>query len=196
MRSESLNPGRLTWYDHWCTPAQADVWFEQLKQQCAWQQPTLRLFGREHLTPRQVAWYGDRGVRYRYSGYTHHAQPWMPVLAALRAQVEQTTGRAFNAVLLNYYRDGMDCMGWHSDDEPELGPDPWVASLSLGAARRFDLRRKGSTRIGLSYTLSHGQLLLMDGHCQHHWQHQLPRTRKVQAGRINLTFRHVINSEL
>jgi len=142
-----------------------------------------------YAVPRLLAWYGDPEARYRYSGLEHQPLPWTPLLAEIRTRVQEACGRPFNAVLLNYYRDGNDSMGWHSDDEPELGRDPLIASLNLGGTRRFDLRRKGTTRIGHSLELGDGSLLVMGGQTQHHWQHQVAKTRKPVAPRINLTFR-------
>lgn len=170
-------------------PPLADRWLEVLVAETPWAQPRVRLFGREHPVPRLVAWYGDPEALYRYSGLEHQPLPWTPCLASIRTRVEQAVGQRFNAVLLNLYRSGEDAMGWHSDDEPELGSEPVVASLSLGGERRFDLRPKGSQRIAHSLPLVHGSLLVMEGRTQHHWQHQIARTRKACAPRLNLTFR-------
>ncbi|WP_028240424.1 alpha-ketoglutarate-dependent dioxygenase AlkB family protein [Stutzerimonas azotifigens] len=167
--------------------AEADRWLERLLAETPWEQPRVRLYGREHPVPRLLAWYGD--VDYRYSGVTHRPLPWTPLLGDIRERVERAAGQRFNGLLINHYRDGQDAMGWHSDDETELGPEPLIASLSLGGARRFDLRRKGSQRIGHSLTLAHGSLLVMGGRTQHHWQHQIARTRKPCPPRLNLTFR-------
>ncbi len=125
-----------------------------------------------------VAWYGDADAGYRYSGLRHDPLAWTPLLRDIRERLQNETGQRFNGVLLNLYRDGRDAMGWHSDDEPELGDCPTVASLSLGAERRFDLRRKGSGRIQHSLVLAHGSLLVMRGTTQHHWQHQIARTNR------------------
>ncbi|MEX6501074.1 alpha-ketoglutarate-dependent dioxygenase AlkB family protein [Pseudomonas zhanjiangensis] len=173
----------------WLAPATADLWLHQLVEQTPWQQPRVRLYGREHPLPRLVAWYGDAEASYRYSGLTHRPLPWTPLLAQIRARVIEAVGQPLNGVLLNYYRDGQDSMGWHSDDERELGPDPLIASLNLGATRRFDLRRKGQNRIGHSLWLEHGSLLVMRGPTQHYWQHQVAKTRNHCAPRLNLTFR-------
>lgn len=173
----------------WLQASVADQWFEQLTQQTPWQQPQVRIFGRQVAVPRLVAWYGDAEASYRYSGLTHQPLPWTPLLAQIRAQVEQAVGQPLNGVLLNYYRDGQDSMGWHSDDEAELGANPLIASLNLGGTRRFDLRRKGQSRIEHSLDLQHGSLLVMRGVTQHHWQHQVAKTRASCAPRLNLTFR-------
>lgn len=182
----------LYYWSRWVAPELADRWFEQLVAETPWEQPTIRLYGKTFAVPRQVAWYGDPEARYRYSGLVHEPLPWTDLLAEIRDRVQLDTGSALNAVLLNLYRDGQDAMGWHSDDEPELGAEPVVVSLNLGATRRFDLRRKGVNRIEHSLSLEHGSLLVMSGSTQHHWQHQIARTRKVASPRLNLTFRRII----
>lgn len=179
----------LTYLPAWLAPERADAWLAALIEQTPWSQPRVRVFGREHPVPRLVAWYGDPQAGYRYSGQTHQPLAWTPLLAQIRRAVERESGASFNGVLLNLYRSGEDAMGWHSDDEAELGANPLIASLSLGAPRRFDLRRKGGQRIEHSLLLEHGSLLVMAGATQHHWQHQVARTRKVDAPRLNLTFR-------
>lgn len=174
---------------HWLAPACADHWLQQLLAQTPWTQPQVFLHGRLYPVPRLVAWYGDAEASYRYSGLVHQPLPWTPLLAEIRARVEAVAGQPLNGVLLNYYRDGRDSMGWHSDDEPELGPEPLLASLNLGGSRRFDLRRKGHSRIEHSLQLEHGTLLVMRGATQHHWQHQVAKTAQPVAPRLNLTFR-------
>ena len=186
-----LADAELHWLPQWLSPEIADAWLAQLLRETPWSQPQLFIHGRWLATPRQVAWYGDAQARYRYSGVEHQPLLWTPLLAEIRRQVEEQVGQPLNAVLLNLYRDGQDSMGWHSDDEAELGRNPLIASLSLGGERRFDLRRKGGTRIEHSLMLGHGSLLVMAGQTQHHWQHQVAKTRKPCAPRLNLTFRLV-----
>ncbi len=173
----------------WQPAAVADTWLAQLLEQTPWEQPQVRLYGRLHPVPRLVAWYGDPEARYRYSGLVHQPLPWTPLLEQIRDRVAAAVGQPLNGCLLNYYRDGQDSMGWHSDDEAELGPEPLIASLNLGGTRRFDLRRKGQTRIAHSLSLAHGSLLVMRGPTQHYWQHQVAKTRSLCAPRLNLTFR-------
>ena len=185
----SLPDAELRLLPDWIEPTLADDWLAQLLVQTPWQQPEVVLYGRRHPVPRLLAWYGDAGCDYRYSGISHAPLPWTPLLSEIRQRVEAAAGQALNGVLLNHYRDGQDAMGWHSDDEAVLGRNPLVASLSLGGERRFDLRRKGASRIEHSLALSHGSLLVMAGATQHHWQHQVARTRKPCAPRLNLTFR-------
>jgi len=158
----------------------------------AWEQHRLRLFGRERLTPRLCAWYGDADARYGYSGQTLEPLPWTAPLADLRQRLQAAVGCAFNSVLANLYRDGADSMGWHSDDEASLGPQPVIASLSLGATRRFVLRHRCRRELQtLSLPLEHGALLVMAADTQHHWHHAVPKTRQPVGPRVNLTFRHV-----
>ena len=173
----------------WLQPSEADAIFARLLSETPWQQPQLFIHGRYVTTPRLTAWYGDRHARYRYSGVTHQPLPWTPLLTQLRERLQLELAQPLNAVLLNYYRDGQDSMGWHSDDEPVLGRNPLIVSLNLGATRRFDLRRVGGSRIEHSIELEHGSLLVMSGATQHHWQHQVAKSRRVMQPRLNLTFR-------
>ena len=172
--------------------AEAETLLAQLTAEVAWEQRDIRIFGKAMPQPRLTAWYGDPAARYTYSGLIWEPRPWLPALHTLRRRIEAATSTRFNSVLLNYYRHGQDSMGWHADDEPELGPAPAIASLSLGATRRFRLRPRG----GLAYPplaldLPHGSLLLMRGPTQQHWQHALPKTARLVGPRRNLTFRWV-----
>jgi alkylated DNA repair dioxygenase AlkB len=153
-----------------------------------WRADTVVVYGKRYLQPRLTAWYGE--ASYTYSGLTLQPLPLTPLLEQLRTAVEQTTGRRYNSVLLNYYRDGADSMGMHSDDEPELGPEPVIASLSYGATRTFILRHKRSKRT-VKLDLTDGSLLLMAGTLQAHWQHGINKTAKLVGPRLNLTFRFV-----
>ena len=160
----------------------------RLVAETPWRADTVVVYGKRHLQPRLTAWYGEAG--YTYSGLTLHPLPLTPLLAQLRAAVERATGRRYNSVLLNYYRDGADSMGMHSDDEPELGPEPVIASVSYGATRTFTLRHKRSKRT-VKLDLTDGCLLLMAGALQAHWQHGINKTGKLVGPRLNLTFRFV-----
>lgn len=172
-------------------PAEADAYLAELQQTIAWREEAITLFGQQVMQPRLTAWYGDTGQSYTYSGLTMQAYPWTPRLAQIKADLEAATGHRYNSVLLNLYRHGRDSMGWHSDDEPELGQNPAIASLSLGQTRRFHLRHKRDKNRKLHLDLAHGSLLLMAGALQHHWQHQLPKSQRPLAPRINLTFRWI-----
>ena len=138
-----------------------------------------------------MAWHGDSGASYRYSGVDHQPLPWTDTLLDLKTDLRNRFKVDFNSVLLNLYRDGNDSMGWHSDDEAELGRQPVIASLSLGQERKLRFRMRNNTRNTIDVSLPHGSLLLMYGNCQHDWQHQLPKTAKTIGPRINLTFRKV-----
>ncbi|MFD2246565.1 alpha-ketoglutarate-dependent dioxygenase AlkB family protein [Pontibacter ruber] len=173
------------------TKQESDVYFEQLQQSINWQQEEIRMFGKQLPLPRLTAWYGDKG--YTYSGLYNAPQPWLPVLLQLKERVEQASGHTYNSVLLNYYRSGQDSMGWHSDDEKELGRKPGIASLSFGGERTFAFRHRFRKEIkAVKITLQHGSLLLMQGPTQHFWQHQIPKTSRTTEPRINLTFRNVV----
>ena len=175
------------------TPAESDRLFDALRRGIGWRQEEIILFGQRRLVPRLVAWHGDPGARYAYSGVVHEPLPWTPALLEVRDRAESLAGRRFNSVLLNLYRDGRDGMGWHADDEPELGRDPVIASVSLGATRRFRLRHR-KRRETVPVDLVHGGLLLMRGPRQHHWVHAVPKTSRAVGERINLTFRYVVPS--
>ncbi len=167
--------------------------FVQLQAEIPWQQDRLRLFGRDVDAPRLSCWIGDAGAVYGYSGARFEPLPWTPTLAALRSELEARVGVPFNAVLANLYRDGRDSMGWHSDDERELGPRPVIASLSFGATRRFRLRsRRDAQSPTLTIELAAGSLLVMAGATQQNYRHDLPKTTRAVGPRINLTFRQIL----
>lgn len=171
----------------------ADAMLAALMAEVVWTQRTIRLYGREVLQPRLLCWVGDADARYRYSGGDYLPEPWTPTLSDIREQVEDASGARFNSVLCNRYRDGDDAMGWHSDDEAELGSQPLIASLSLGVTRAMKFRpRKGfHDGRGGELLLAHGDLLLMAGDTQRHYQHAVARSRRISGERINLTFRRV-----
>ncbi|MCW5752079.1 MAG: alpha-ketoglutarate-dependent dioxygenase AlkB [Alphaproteobacteria bacterium] len=173
-------------------PAAADAIFARLGAEIAWRPETVVMFGRARTLARRVAWHGDAGAIYRYSGIARRPAPWTALLGRLRRAAEDLAGLPFNAVLLNLYRDGREQMGWHSDDEPELGPAPVVVSFSFGAARRFLFRSRPPLMPARhEIMLEHGSGLVMRAGCQAGWQHALPRMTRLGAPRINLTFRLV-----
>jgi alkylated DNA repair dioxygenase AlkB len=139
--------------------------------------------------PRLTAWYGDQGKSYTYSGIEQHPEHWHPTLKLIKSKIEQIAQISFNSVLINLYRNGKDSVSWHSDDEPELGENPIIASVSFGATRRFYLRHKHSKNHKIDIDLASGSFLLMQGETQHFWQHQIAKTAKEIQPRINLTFR-------
>lgn len=165
--------------------------FVQLRAEIAWEQHHLRIFGRTLASPRLSCWIGDADAVYTYSRTRFEPRPWTPLLAMLRAPLRDGCGQDFNSVLCNLYRDGRDSMGWHSDDEPELGAEPTIASLSLGATRRFRLRHKRDPSLRLELDLPAGSLLVMSGATQRNYRHDLPRALRVAEPRLNLTFRHI-----
>lgn len=175
-------------YRNWCRDA--DLWMRTLTEQLPWRQGRVRVYGRDHPTPRLESWFGAAGVRYRYSGQQLEATGWPPAVRPLVGAVRELAGEPFNAVLANWYRDGADRMGWHADNEPELGRNPVVGSLSFGVRRDFRLRLNADHRHTLKVALGEGDLLIMAGPLQHHWQHSVPR-RARSGERVNLTFRRV-----
>lgn len=187
----SLENGELLLLEDVFDSRLANAWFERIKCTTDWQQPEIRVAGRMVRIPRRQAWYGDCSARYSYSGLAMIPHPWTDTLLEIRSRIEEICEARFNSVLLNHYRDGQDSMGWHSDDEPELGVNPCIASLSLGASRVFRLQHKKEKARKIKLDLSNGSLLVMRGALQHHWRHQVPKTQRVVADRINLTFRYI-----
>ncbi|WP_295568210.1 alpha-ketoglutarate-dependent dioxygenase AlkB [uncultured Stenotrophomonas sp.] len=175
----------------WLPAGTATALLLALQKEIPWEVHRIRMFGNWVDSPRLSCWIGDPQARYRYSGAEFVPHPWLPALLAVRERLETEGIGRFNSVLLNRYRGGGDYMGWHSDDEPELGPTPVIASLSLGAARRFLLRRRDDPARKAEYLLGHGDLLVMAGQTQRFYQHALPKTARVQGERINLTFRWI-----
>ena len=169
----------------------ADTLLKHLLKTTPWQQPRVRVYGKWHPTPRMVAFYADPFLSYRCSETLHGAQSWTPELSKIRVRIEQQLASRFNAVLLDYYRDGRDTMGWHADDEKELGYQPVIASLSLGAARDIYFKAKSGRQTPVKINLASGSLLIMDGQTQAHWLHHIPKRLKCNSARINLTFRNI-----
>jgi alkylated DNA repair dioxygenase AlkB len=186
-----ISDGELSYWPQFYAAAEATSYQIHLQEDIDWQEEEIVLFGKRVMQPRLTAWYGDPGVSYTYSGLTLQPKPWTPALSEIKQAIEAATGHRYNSVLLNFYRHGRDSMGWHSDDEPALGTNPAIASLSLGEARRFHLRHRDDRQQKVHLDLAHGSLLLMAGALQHHWQHQLPKSQRPLAPRINLTFRRV-----
>lgn len=180
----------LLFWPGWLSPEQAERCYQQLSQQLNWQQPAIKIFGKAVKIPRQQVWMGDPHCSYKYSGVLFEPEPWHPLVKQLTESVNKLCQSRFNSVLLNWYADGGQHMGWHSDDESELGESPKIASLSLGQPRFFDLKHKHlGTQLKLE--LGHGSLLLMAGQCQAFWQHRVRKMASATRGRINLTFREI-----
>lgn len=191
-----LEPGgKVRYFPHWIDPTTSRFLFAELMQFLNWQQLPIRMFGRWIPQPRLVDFHADPGVAYTYAGLRLEGRGWPRPLRLLRESVAMEAGVELNAVLCNLYRDGRDHMGWHADDEPELGRDPTIASISLGAPRRFLMRPRRPPRTPRhELVLEPGSLLLMSGAMQQHWQHQLPKALRVTEARINLTFRRVLGA--
>ena len=190
MSGNTLPDAELEYLPVFLDAAAAAAAFAAVHAAVAWEQHHVRLFGRDVPAPRLSCWIGDPDAAYTYSRIRFEPRPWPAPVAALRDAIAARTGFAANSVLANLYRDGRDAMGWHADAEPELGREPVIASLSLGAPRRFVLRHRAR---GLRHELllEPGSLLLMRGPTQAHWQHALPRA-KAAGERINLTFRRIL----
>lgn len=172
------------------TPHEADQLFASLQSELNWRQDQIHLYGRAVYIPRLQAFVADPGVRYTYSGLTLEGSGFPPSLKRLQAKLANQLSLQFNALLANLYRDGRDTMGWHSDDEAELGPAPVIASITLGAERSFKFRPKGGGE-SWGIELQHGSLLLMGAGVQARWQHSIPKRSRCQQARINLTFRQI-----
>lgn len=191
----TIDLGERCWLRHepqWLAAPEADGLFATLREELRWEQREIVMFGRRVMQPRLIAWAGP--LPYRYSGQTLPPRPAPATLQRLSERVCAACGHRFNHVLANLYRDGRDSMGMHSDDEPELGPEPLVASVSLGAPRRFVYAPKEDRRDRRSLSLGHGALLVMGGRFQHHFVHGLPKTTRRTNGRLSLTFRRVLHA--
>lgn len=184
-----IRDGELAFLSQLPLPWPNAVVLARLIAETAWREESVIVYGKRHLQPRLSAWHGDKA--YRYSGLSLAPLPFTPLLDTLREAAEAVTGREYNSVLLNYYRDGRDSMGMHSDDEAELGAEPAIASLSFGATRPFVLRHK-ITKETLRLPLTDGSLLFMAGAMQANWMHGINKTARPVGPRVNLTFRNIV----
>ena len=171
--------------------SEADLLFTQLKREVAWQQEKIKFYGQVHDLPRLTAWYGDPSKTYIYSGITVHSLKWIPPILEIKRRIESMSDQSFNSVLLNLYRNGSDSVSWHADDEPGLGQNPSIGSVSFGEARPFQMKHKSLSE-KRKIILDHGSYLLMQGTTQHYWLHQIPKSKRPLGERINLTFRNII----
>ncbi len=188
-----IEDGDFEFWPGFLEDSEASSYFAELRNKIDWHLPSVFMFGRWIDSPRHSAWYGDSGAVYCYSGTVNQPSPWLPELNNLRERLNQFCASEFNSVLVNHYRSGKDSMGWHSDDEKELGPDPVIASLSLGGPRRFLLQHRRRKDLPIhEISLENGSLLVMRAGSQQAWRHSVPKTRRAVAPRINLTYRHVI----
>lgn len=184
--------GVVTCWQQVLAEDEASALYDELINLTSWQQEMITVYDQRHLQPRLTAWYGDYGVS-ADGGYQklYQTVPFSPRLMALKTHIETLTGYAFNCVLANLYRDGQDSVGYHADNERILGPNPVIASYSLGATRRFLLKHNQDKILKVGCDLLHNSLLLMHGPLQHHWQHSITKTQRSVAPRINLTFRFI-----
>jgi alkylated DNA repair dioxygenase AlkB len=171
---------------------EADNLFQKLLHETPWQQDRIKVYGKEFAQPRLTCLYGNEGKCYQYSNIKMQPHPWNATLLYLKEKVEMFSKHEFTTVLMNLYRDGKDSNGWHADNEKELGKNPVIASLSLGAKRDFHLKHDELKNEKIKITLEHGSLLVMQGTTQHFWKHQIPKTLKPISPRINLTFRTIV----
>ena len=192
LRPLPLDGADLLWDPDWLDAQAAAALCQRLQAEVAWETHRIRLFGRWVDSPRRSCWIGDPDASYRYSGATFTPREWPGALLAVRDRLAAELGGPFNSVLANLYRDGADAMGWHADDEPELGPEPVIASLSLGQARRFVFKHRREPARKLALELPSGSLLVMRGRTQAEFRHALPRSRRAPGARINLTFRRIL----
>lgn len=199
--SENINPhhnllpkdGEVNYFGKIMDLKSADSYFQILLESIEWKNDEAVIFGKRYVTKRKVAWYGDRPFEYTYSNVTKSALPWTKELQELKNLIERSSGETYNSCLLNLYHSGEEGMAWHSDGEKDLKKNGAIASLSLGAERKFAFKHKESKET-VSMILKHGSLLIMKGLTQSHWLHRLPPTKMVKSPRINLTFRTIMRN--
>lgn len=185
--------GMVNYYGKLLNQEVADNYFSKLSQNIEWQNDKILIFGKHIVTKRKVAWYGDKQFKYTYSKIPKLALIWTKELLEIKSVIENKTGESFNSCLLNLYHNGEESMSWHSDDEKDLKKNSAIASLSLGAERKFTFKHKESKE-KVAFVLEHGSLLLMKNETQSYWLHQLPKTKLIKSPRINLTFRTIIEN--
>lgn len=185
----NLPDAEIIYFPSFLSKEEAHSLFQELFENTPWQQDEITVYGKKHLQPRLTALYGNEGKAYSYSNITMQPHYWTLTLQKIKSLVENISETNFTTVLLNYYRDGSDSNGWHADNEKELGTNPVIASLSLGAERSFQLKHNSDVTKKKNIILENGSLLLMKGTTQHFWKHQVPKTTKPVGPRINLTFR-------
>ncbi|MDN3203304.1 alpha-ketoglutarate-dependent dioxygenase AlkB family protein [Algoriphagus sediminis] len=184
--------GEADYFPEFFTKEESARHFLDLRQKVIWKQEPIKIFGKEVMQPRLTALYGNPDIPYGYSGIEMESHEWIPVLQGIKNRVEDLAGQEFTHVLLNYYRDGQDSMGWHRDNESVLGKNPVIASVSFGEEREFQFRHYERKQIKRKIMLQNGSLLIMKGATQHFWEHQLPKRKRVSRPRINLTFRKIL----
>jgi alkylated DNA repair dioxygenase AlkB len=188
---ENLLPhkGEVFLFDSFFSKKEADDFLQKLKSTIEWKQEPIKMFGKMIMQPRLTAWYGDADKTYTYSGITMKPNNWTKELLEIKTRIEAISNVQFTSALLNLYRDGQDSMGWHRDNEKELGENPTIGSVSFGESRIFKMREYATKENTCSIELTHGSFLLMQGETQHFWEHQIPKTTKKLNPRMNITFR-------
>ena len=187
--------GEILFIRNFLSPADAKKYYDAIYKTINWKQEQISFYGKTHPVPRKTAWHGNEGLNYSYSGIKCFPEKWTKELLYIKTEIEKfIPAEDFTSVLLNLYNNGNDKMGWHADDEKELGANPTIASVSLGETRRFDIKHKQNKDLHFKFELTSGSLLIMRGALQHHWLHQIPAQKKVKNTRINLTFRTIKKS--
>ena len=189
-----LQDASVRYYAGFLAKDVADAYFSELLDTIPWQNDPITIFGKTYPQPRMTSLHGHTTDPYGYSGIVMQPNPMTKSLKEIETKIQTLCEERFTTVLLNLYRDGKDSNGWHADDERELGINPVIASVSLGAERYFHLKHKNDKTQRLKFALAHGSLLLMEGSTQHHWKHQVAKTAREVGPRINLTFRKVIKA--
>ena len=184
--------GTVHYYGKIFTEEQSAIYYVKLLNEINWQHDVVKIFGKEIITKRKVAFLGDEGISYKYSGKTKIAEKWIKILSEIKSTVEQISGEKFNACLLNYYHNGSEAMSWHSDNEKEILKHSAIASVSFGAERKFGFKHNFSKE-EISLMLENGSLLIMKDETQIYWKHKLYTNAKIIEPRINLTFRTIVN---
>ena len=191
----SLVDGEILFIKNFFNPSDSKYYYDILQKTINWRQEQVKVYGKIHSVPRKTAWYGEEGYNYSYSGINCYPEKWTKELLEIKNKIENVIPHSnFTSVLLNLYNNGNDKMGWHADDEKELGINPTIASMSFGETRRFDIKHKEIKGLQYKFELTSGSLLIMRGALQHHWVHQIPIQKKVINPRINLTFRTIIKA--
>lgn len=194
FKKTKVKDGEVWYMENFIPVSKANAYFKSFVENINWRQEEIKMYGKTYPVPRKTAWYGYKGFNYKYSGILCNPEPWTKELLGIKKVIESFVDNVdFNSVLLNLYRNGSDKVSWHADDEKGLGINPLIASVSLGATRRFDLKHKTEPNEKLQLELLPGSLVIMKGALQHHWLHQIPVQKRVSEPRINLTYRTIIS---
>lgn len=193
FEKHTLRDGEVWYMPNFMPADKAMFYYKTLMENINWRQEEIKMYGKVYPVPRKTAWYGYEGFNYKYSGILCNPEPWTKELLDIKKVIEHfVPNHDFNSVLLNLYRNGNDKVSWHADNESGLGENPTIASVSIGATRRFDLKHKDYPDEKLQIELTSGSLVVMTGSLQHHWLHQIPVQKKIKEPRINLTYRTIV----